>query len=197
MQFLIFASKNLGKLEEMQAISYNAPFKLLSMPDSIPSPEETGTTFEANALLKAYHTAQYVEYPVIADDSGLEVDALNGEPGIFSARYAGPNASDDDNIAKVLMKLRDIPEKQRTARFHCATAYVRNATDPSPIVINTTWEGSILFAAQGKKGFGYDPIFYVPTHHCCAAELASAIKNQISHRGQAMRALMERLCQDF
>jgi XTP/dITP diphosphohydrolase len=190
---IIFASKNLHKLFEVRAIFQNSSYELFPMPSFISEPIETGLTFEENALIKAYHTAQYVDYPVIADDSGLEVDALNDEPGIFSARYAGKNASSKDNIEKLLAKLKDIPKKQRTARFRCVVAYVRNVDDPKPIVIHATWDGSILFAEQGANGFGYDPIFYVPTHQCSAAELPPSIKNQISHRGQAMRALMQRI----
>lgn len=190
---IVFASKNLSKLAEIKIIFQDSPFVILPMPSFISEPQETGTTFEANALLKAYHTAQYVDHPVIADDSGLEIDALDGQPGIFSARYAGENASSKDNIKKVLAELKAMPESQRTARFHCAAVYARSATDPKPFIVHATWEGSILFAEQGNNGFGYDPIFYVPTHHCSAAELAPEIKNKISHRGQAMKALMQKI----
>jgi XTP/dITP diphosphohydrolase len=190
---IIFASKNLHKLSEVTAIFNNSHYSILPMPNFIPEPLETGTTFEENALLKAYHTARYVAIPVIADDSGLEIDALNGEPGIVSSRYAGENATNKNNIEKVLRKLQNIPQEQRSARFHCVVVYIRNAEDKSPIICHATWEGSILFQEQGTNGFGYDPIFYVPTHNCSAAELTPAVKNTISHRAQALRMLMQKL----
>jgi XTP/dITP diphosphohydrolase len=188
-QMIIFASKNLSKFAETKAVLQNFSVELIFMPSFIDEPVEIGASFQANAILKAYHTAQYVDYPVIADDSGLEIDALNGEPGIFSSRYAGQNASNKDNIKKVLAQLKTVPKSQRTARFHCVAVYVRNFKDPNPIIAHATWEGSILFGEQGTHGFGYDPIFYVPTHNCSAAELPTEIKNQISHRKQALKLL--------
>jgi len=187
---ITFASKNSHKLIEIKKIFQNSGYEILPMPTFIQEPQETGTTFQENALLKAYYTSQYVKSPVIADDSGLEVDALNGEPGIFSARYAGKGASSEDNIQKLLTKLKGIPIKKRTARFHCVVAYVRSHSDPEPIITHATWEGYILLTTQGIHGFGYDPIFFVPEYNCSAAELTPEIKNQISHRAQAIQKLI-------
>jgi XTP/dITP diphosphohydrolase len=191
---MIFATKNRHKLIEAQKIFITGSvYDIFPMPEAIPEPEETGTTFIENALIKAFHTANYVDSPVIADDSGLEIDALNGAPGVFSARYAGKNATDIKNVEKILAELKNIPEQQRTARFHCVVVYLKNKDDKSPIICHAAWEGSILYKPQGNKGFGYDPIFYVPTHNCSAAELSPEIKNQISHRGQALNKLITNL----
>ncbi len=131
--------------------------------------------------------------PAIADDSGLEVDALNGRPGIYSARYAGSGASDGDNNAKLLQELHAVPEAQRTARYHCVLAFMRHAEDPTPLLCHGSWDGRILTAARGQGGFGYDPLFFVPTHGCAAAELDKDEKNCISHRGMAMADLLATL----
>lgn len=190
---MIFASKNLHKVLEIQAILCDFPYEIYPAPSFISAPKETGATFTENALIKAYHTAEYVDLPVIADDSGLEIDVLNGAPGIFSSRYSGENATDKSNIEKVLHKLKSIPKEKRIARFHCVAVCVRDTNDKLPIICHGIWEGSILFEPHGIKGFGYDPIFYVSTHNCSAAELPFEIKNQISHRGQAFKKLMEKL----
>ena len=155
--------------------------------------EETGLSFVENALLKARNAARVTNLPAIADDSGIQVDALGGAPGIHSARYAGVNASDSDNLAKLLSALKAVPETQRAARFQCTMVYLRHATDPMPIICHGTWEGRILFKPRGHNGFGYDPVFYVPTHQCSAAELPPEVKNQLSHRGQALRQLVASL----
>ena len=152
----------------------------------LPDVEEDGETFEANALKKARTIAQTTGYLCLADDSGLEVDALDGAPGIYSARYAGPGASDQENLQKLLEALQDIPEPQRSARFQCVIVYLRHPQDPTPKVYQGTWEGRILFAPQGDNGFGYDPVFWVPTHQCSSAQLPAEVKNAISHRGQAL-----------
>lgn len=189
---VVLASGNPGKLKEMAAIL--APLEIAVLPQShfaILEVEETGLTFVENALLKARHAAATSGHPAIADDSGLAVDALQGAPGIYSARYAGKGAGDQANLDKLLMDLRDVPDEQRTARFHCVIVYLRHAGDPTPVVCHAAWEGSILRAPRGRNGFGYDPIFFVPTHACASAELTSAEKNRLSHRGRALRALLQ------
>lgn len=192
MSILILASSNSGKLKEISKQLKASPFTLALQSDyQVPEIAETGLTFVENAILKARNAAKHTNLPALADDSGLEVDALDGAPGIFSARYAGPKASDADNLQKVLAALKDVPEAQRTARFQCVLIYLRHANDPSPIICQGTWEGKILTQARGNHGFGYDPIFYVPTHNCSAAELTLEEKNRISHRGQALQKLQQ------
>jgi XTP/dITP diphosphohydrolase len=155
--------------------------------------EETGLTFVENAIIKARHASQLTGLPAIADDSGIEVDALHGAPGIYSARYSGVGASDAGNLRLMLDNLRDVPEAQRTARFQCLMVYMRHSKDPTPIICQGTWEGRILFEPVGENGFGYDPVFYVPEEACSAAQLASDVKNRLSHRGQALRKLVSAL----
>ena len=150
-------------------------------------------SFVENAIIKARHAAAAAGLPAIADDSGLEVDALNGAPGIYSARYAGPGASDTENLQKLLADLEKVPQEHRTARFQCLMVYMRHAQDPTPLICQGTWEGRIMFEPRGKSGFGYDPVFFVPSHDCTSAELASEVKNQLSHRGQALRHLVAAL----
>lgn len=191
MKELVLASGNPGKVREINQLL--ADLDLQVQPQSalgVEDIEETGLTFVENAILKARNAAQHTGRPAIADDSGIEVDALNGAPGIYSARFAGAGASDRDNLEKLLADLRDVPESQRTARFQCLLVYLRHATDPTPLICQGTWEGSILSAPRGAHGFGYDPVFYVPTHDCSSAELAPEIKNALSHRGQALRQLV-------
>lgn len=154
--------------------------------------EETGTTFCENAMLKARNAAAQTGCPAVADDSGLEVDALNGAPGIRSARYAGEYASDAQNIEKLLAALAGVPLEERVARFVCVVAYV-GAADAQPVLCKADWQGRIARAPSGQRGFGYDPVFIVPETNCTAAELDAAIKNRLSHRGRAMRALLEKL----
>lgn len=155
--------------------------------------EETGPSFVENALLKARHAAAASNLPAIADDSGLEVDALDGAPGIHSARYAGPEASDADNNRKLLEALKNLPPEKRSARFQCLMVYLRHARDPTPLICQGTWEGRILEAPSGTSGFGYDPLFYVPGEDRASAELPPERKNRLSHRGQALRQLLEKL----
>jgi len=152
--------------------------------------EETGLTFVENAILKARNAAQHTGLPALADDSGLEVDALHGAPGIYSARYAGPMASDAENLGKLLAMLKDVPEEKRGAHFQCVLVYLRHALDPTPLICQGAWEGRILTAPRGTSGFGYDPVFFVPSHACSAAELPAETKNVLSHRGQALRQLL-------
>ncbi|MDA1107328.1 MAG: RdgB/HAM1 family non-canonical purine NTP pyrophosphatase [Proteobacteria bacterium] len=190
MQRVVLASGNLGKLREIQALAGDA-FEFIPQSDfDIREVEESGLSFVENAILKARHAARHAGLPALADDSGLEVDALNGAPGIHSARYADPAASDRENVDKLLHELRDTPEHLRRARFQCVMVYLRHALDPMPIIAQGTWEGRILNAPQGEGGFGYDPVFFVPTHRCSSAELPAAVKNQLSHRGKALRKLL-------
>lgn len=154
---------------------------------------ETGLSFVENAILKARNASQKTGLPAIADDSGLVVSALNGAPGIYSARFAGPKASDEENIEKLLTDLKQVSTANRSAYFHCSLVYMTHAKDPTPLICQGTWHGSILMAPRGKSGFGYDPIFYVTSENKSAAECSIEIKNQLSHRGQALRALIKKL----
>ncbi len=156
---------------------------------AVPEIVESGLTFVENAILKARNAAKCTGLPAIADDSGLEVDALKGAPGIYSARFAGPSAGDVDNNAKLLVELEGIAGAQRTARFQCVLVYLRHEHDPVPLICQGSWEGSILHAPQGENGFGYDPLFFIKEPGCSAAELSAEQKNQLSHRGQALRQL--------
>jgi XTP/dITP diphosphohydrolase len=185
---IVLASNNQGKIKEIQALLPD--YSIIPQSEFIQSEaEETGVTFVENALLKARHAAQHCHLPVLADDSGLAVDALSGAPGIISARYAGINASDQDNVNKLLMELKGVSLEERTARFICVMVLIEHANDPVPIIAQGTWEGRILFHPTGANGFGYDPVFWVPEHDCSSAELPADLKNSLSHRGQALRQL--------
>ena len=191
---IVLASNNAGKVREINQLLAGTGIRVVPQGDfGVPEAEETGLTFVENAILKARNAAQHSGLPAIADDSGIEVDALHGAPGIHSARYAGPGSSDADNLGKLLHALESVPEAERGARFQCVLVYLRHASDPTPLICQGTWEGRILEAPRGENGFGYDPVFYVPTHGCSAAELSPAIKNELSHRGQALRRLRQRL----
>lgn len=193
MPHLVLASNNFHKLKEIQNSLVNSWQVVSQQEFAVSEIEETATTFVENALLKAHHAAKYTKLPVIADDSGLIIDSLNGEPGIYSARFAGLKANDHENNIKVLKLLEGIPENKRTARFHCTIVCLKYAKDPSPLICQADWEGKILLKEQGTNGFGYDPIFFVSTHNCSAAELSLEEKNKISHRGQALKILQEKL----
>ena len=191
---IVLASNNAGKVREIGQLLAGARIRVLPQGEyAVPEIEETGLTFVENAILKARNAARHSGLAAIADDSGLEVDALNGAPGIYSARYAGPGASDEANLRKLLTDLADVPDPERTARFQCVLVYLRHAEDPTPLICQGTWEGRILFEPRGTNGFGYDPIFLVPDLGCSSAELDPATKNRLSHRGQALRQLQERL----
>ncbi len=191
---LVLASSNPGKVREINQMLAGLDLSVVPQSDfKIIDAEETGLTFIENALLKARNATRHTGLPAIADDSGLEVDYLNGAPGIYSARYAGKNASDEQNLRKLLDDLVGIPEAERTARFQCLMVYLRHEFDPTPIICQGTWEGRILLEPRGANGFGYDPIFFVPTHNCSSAELPPEVKNKLSHRGQALRALVSAL----
>jgi XTP/dITP diphosphohydrolase len=194
MQDIILASSNVGKLREINQLL--AGLDMIVRPQgefNVIDAEETGLSFVENAILKARNAAQHTGLPAIADDSGLEVDALAGAPGIYSARYAGEGATDLENLEKLLDALVDVPEENRSARFQCLMVYMRHADDPTPLICQGSWEGRILTAARGSNGFGYDPVFFVPTHNCASAELPAQTKNSLSHRGQALRQLVAAL----
>jgi XTP/dITP diphosphohydrolase len=194
MRKIVLASSNPGKLREINEVLAGCDLSVVSQSAfNVPDVEETGLTFVENALLKARNASLHTGLPAIADDSGLEVDALNGAPGIYSARYAGQGASDEDNLKKLLDDLTEVPQSARTARFQCIMVYLRHPKDPTPLIFQGTWEGRILGAPRGEKGFGYDPVFFVPTHNCASAELEPNVKNSLSHRGQALRALVAAL----
>jgi XTP/dITP diphosphohydrolase len=193
---IVLASNNKGKVREIGQLLAGHEIEILPQSSfNIPEAEETGLTFVENAILKARNAAAHSGLPAIADDSGLEVDALQGRPGIYSARFAGPNATDADNNAKLLAELADLPDDERTARFQCLMVFMRHAEDPTPLICQGTWEGRILRAPRGENGFGYDPLFFVPEKGCSAAELSAEEKNALSHRGQALRCLVTRLAQ--
>ncbi len=188
---IVLASNNAGKLREIQAVLDQQRFHLIQQSEfNVSEVAETGTTFVENAIIKARHAAQHTGLPALADDSGIEVDVLQGAPGVYSARYAGSDADDEANNAKLLSQLIDIPDTQRTARFQCVIVYMRHAQDPMPLICQGTWEGTILRKVTGKNGFGYDPLFFVPTHGCSSAELDPEEKNRISHRAQALHKLI-------
>ena len=189
---MVLATGNAGKVRELDQLLAGLGVEVL--PQSafgISSVEETGLTFVENALLKARHAAHHSGLPAIADDSGLEVDALQGAPGIHSARYAGPEASDRDNLVKLLEALREVPEARRTARFQCLVVLLRHPRDPTPLICQGTWEGRIAFQPRGEQGFGYDPVFWVPQEAKTAAQLPPQLKNRLSHRGQALARLKQ------
>ncbi|MGK2913362.1 MAG: RdgB/HAM1 family non-canonical purine NTP pyrophosphatase [Porticoccaceae bacterium] len=191
---VVLATANVGKVEEFQALLAGRQLRVVPQSQfNITAIEETGLSFVENAILKARHAARYSGLPAIADDSGLEVDFLNGAPGIHSARFAGDNASDDRNNQRLLRLLQDASAEERTARFQCLLVFLRHDRDPTPIICQGTWEGRILFAPHGDQGFGYDPLFYLPACDCTAAELPAEQKNRLSHRGQAMAALLRAL----
>ena len=194
MKDIVLASSNKGKVREINQVL--AGLGVVVRPQgefNVIDAEETGLTFVENAILKARNAAQHTGLPAIADDSGLEVDALDGAPGIYSARFAGAGASDQANLEKLLDALRDTPEEKRTARFQCLMVYMQHAKDPTPLICQGSWEGRILTTTRGNNGFGYDPVFYVPTHDWSSAELPAETKNQLSHRGQALRKLLAAL----
>ena len=192
----MLASGNFGKLKELRKkLGHIADFVPQSDFD-IETPEETGTTFAENALLKARYVANITGLPALADDSGLSVDYLNGSPGIYSARFAGPEATDEDNNQKLLNALFDAPMESRTASFHCVLALFYPDKSDQPILCKGVWAGRILSAPQGENGFGYDPLFQPEGLDCTSAELSAEYKNQISHRGKAMEILLAHLSED-
>ena len=195
-QEIVLASDNAGKLKEINALLNASDFVVVGQASlGVPGADETGGTFIENAILKARNASQYTGRPALADDSGLEVDALDGAPGVHSARFAGSDATDAHNLAKLLSALDGVPRGQRGARFQCVMAYLRQADDPTPLICQGTWEGSIAEQGRGDNGFGYDPVFWVVQENRTAAELDSGLKNMLSHRGQALRAMVAHLVQ--
>lgn len=194
MNKIVLASGNKKKLVELQSLLTGLPLEIVPQSElSIPDAVEDGLSFVENAIIKARHAARLSGLPAIADDSGIAVDALDGAPGIYSARFSGEGADDASNNKKLLADLSGIEESKRTAEFHCVLVFMRHANDPVPLICHGVWAGSILFSPRGDNGFGYDPLFWVPTHQCSSAELNKEEKNRISHRGQAMRQLLEQL----
>lgn len=189
---IVIATGNRGKLREIASLLADLGLEVVAQADlGVEPPEETGTTFIENALQKARYAARQTGLPAIADDSGLVVAALDGRPGVWSARYAGPGADDVANNARLLRELAGVSD--RRAYFHCAAVFVRNAEDPDPTVAEASWHGEIAEAEAGTGGFGYDPLFRVPDRGCTSAELTAAEKNELSHRGRAMRDLHDRM----
>ncbi len=190
----VLATGNQGKVKEMSELLNSFSIEVLPQSQfNVPDVPETGTTFVENAIIKARHAAKLTGLPAIADDSGLEVDFLNGQPGIYSARYAGETATDQDNIDKLLNKLEGINPEQRKARFQCVLVYLRHALDPTPIICQGTWEGSITESVEGKNGFGYDPVFWVESEQSTSAQLDKQRKSELSHRGKALTQLVDLL----
>jgi XTP/dITP diphosphohydrolase len=188
---LVLASGNQGKLREFSQLFSDKSIQVIPQNEfGTVEAEETGLSFVENAILKARNACKFSGLPALADDSGLEVDALKGAPGIYSARYAGSDASDKDNYVKLLDALKDVPLEKRSARFQCVLVYMRHENDPTPQVFQGSWEGQILTEPSGAEGFGYDPVFLVPSEACSSAELSKDRKNALSHRGQAIQELL-------
>ncbi len=191
MKKIILASNNKGKIREFN-VMLKGVFEVVSMGNmGVEEVSETGLTFVENALIKARNASEQSGLPALADDSGIVVDALKGEPGIYSARYAGNHGDDEANTQKLLDEMQSVPDGKRTGRFWCAIVFVEHANDPTPIIIQRGWEGEILHKKVGENGFGYDPIFYVPGYDCASAELTAEQKNKVSHRGKALQALLK------
>jgi XTP/dITP diphosphohydrolase len=198
MKRIVLASGNAGKIRELTELL--APIGLEVVPQSqwrVEECEETGLTFVENAILKARNAARHTGLPALADDSGIEVDFLQGQPGIYSARYSGPDGDDRRNNEKLLAAMQGVPQDRRTARFRCVMAFLTHAEDPSPILTEGTWEGLVASQSAGSRGFGYDSVFFLPEYGCTSAELPDTEKNRLSHRGQAVRAMVERLRQQL
>lgn len=194
MEKVVLATGNKKKVEELNALLADANYTVVPQSEfNVESVPETGTTFVENAIIKARHAARITGLPAIADDSGIEVDALLGRPGVYSARYAGEDASDQDNLEKLLEEMTGVPPVLRSARYWCVLVYMRHADDPTPIICQASWEGSLTTEPKGENGFGYDPIFNVPEMGCTAAELDPATKNSLSHRGKALAQLAKAL----
>ncbi len=193
---IVLASNNQGKLRELGELLADhhievVPQRAFDIPDAV----EDGLSFVENAIIKARHAAAHSGLPAIADDSGLEVDALDGEPGIHSARYAGEHGDDAANNRRLLEALADVPDEARTARFQCVMVFMRHPHDPAPVIAQGSWEGRILREPQGDNGFGYDPLFWVPGENATAAQLPAEVKNAQSHRGKALRQLLKQLAE--
>ena len=198
MSKVVLATGNQGKVNELAHLLAEQSIEIVPQSEfDVPEVAETGTTFVENAIIKARHAAKITGLPAIADDSGLEVDALNGAPGVYSARYAADitqgQVTDDDNTNKLLTALANTPDGLRTARFHCVLVYMKHENDPTPLICHGIWEGSISKSKQGEQGFGYDPIFWQNDLQMSSAQLPRALKNELSHRGQALAKLVQKL----
>lgn len=193
-QILVLASNNAGKIRELTDLLAPLGMQVKAQGElGVPETAEPATTFLENALLKARHASRLTGLPALADDSGLAVDALRGAPGVRSARFAGPDASDADNNARLLEALEGLPDAERGATFHCVLVYLEYADSPTPLVCHGRWRGRILTEPRGQGGFGYDPLFFVPERQCSAAQLTPGEKSAISHRGRALRGLQKAL----
>ncbi|EFE51799.1 non-canonical purine NTP pyrophosphatase, RdgB/HAM1 family [Providencia rettgeri DSM 1131] len=194
MQKVVLATDNPGKVNELADLLHDFGMDIVAQTSlGVESAEETGLTFIENAILKARHAAAQTGLPAIADDSGISVDALGGAPGIYSARYAGEDATDEQNLIKLLEAMKNVPDDQRQAQFNCVLVYLRHAEDPTPLVFHGRWHGVITHERKGQGGFGYDPIFYVPELGCTSAELTKAEKQAVSHRGRALTMMLDAL----
>ena len=198
MSKVVLATGNIGKVKELAHLLAEQGLEVVPQSEfDVPEVAETGTTFVENAIIKARHAAKITGLPAIADDSGLEVDALNGAPGVYSARYAADitqgQLTDDDNTNKLLAALANTPDEQRTARFHCVLVYMKHENDPTPLICHGVWQGTISRSKQGEQGFGYDPVFWQNDLQMSSAQLTRDVKNQRSHRGQALAKLVEKL----
>ena len=194
MHKIILATGNLNKVREISASLQGSnieitPQSMFNVPDA----DETGTTFVENAIIKARNCAAHTGEAAMADDSGIEVDALGGAPGVHSARYSGEHANDDKNTALLLRNMEDVPDGKRTARYWCVMVYMRSASDPTPIICQASWEGVIIREKRGTNGFGYDPVFLIPELGKTAAEVSLEVKNSMSHRAKAIRMMTEKL----
>ncbi|MER2493113.1 XTP/dITP diphosphatase [Catenovulum sediminis] len=190
MKKIVLATGNLGKVAELNQMLSDKHYEVVSQGEfNVPEADETGLTFVENAILKARNACHHTGLPAIADDSGLEVDFLHGLPGIYSARYAGLDATDQDNIDKLLAALKGVPAIQRTAKFQCVLVFMRHEKDPTPLICHGTWHGQITETQSGSNGFGYDPVFFVKNESCTSAELNKERKNTLSHRAQALKLL--------
>lgn len=188
---IILASNNAGKLREFKSLFSTIAINIVPQSEfNVEDAVEDGLSFVENAIIKSRHTAKITKHAAIADDSGIEIDALSGQPGIYSARFSGEHGNDKAHNQLVLKKMAGIAHQQRTARFQCVLAFMRHENDPTPLICQASWEGFILEAERGDDGFGYDPLFYVPEHDCTAAQLPADLKNKISHRAQALQILL-------
>lgn len=195
---IILASNNEGKLREFKNLFSETNINIIPQSEfNVEDAIENGLSFVENTIIKARHAAKVTKYAAIADDSGIEIDALNGEPGIYSARFSGTHGDDKGHNQLVLKKMANIAHQQRTARFQCVLAYMRHENDPTPLVCQASWEGFILEDERGENGFGYDPLFYVPEHDCSSAQLSKELKNKISHRGKALQLLLAALTEKY
>jgi XTP/dITP diphosphohydrolase len=195
---IILASNNVGKLCEFKDLFSEINISITPQSEfNVEDAVEDGLSFVENAIIKARHAAKVTKHAAIADDSGVEIDALNGEPGIYSARFSGTHGDDQGHNQLVLKKMSGIAYEQRSARFQCVLAYMRHENDPTPLVCQASWEGFILEDARGEDGFGYDPLFYVPEHNCSSAQLPKELKNKISHRAKALQILLAALTEKY